>query len=116
MITEGELKMQKMLLKFMIAFIMKQIEKLEKKIDWIALEKELDEHIRKFFPIKFLDEDLIFLASQIFKAIEHCLAQHDYLQKVVELVAQEKFDDALKAFEVMLKAELPPESPVVALL
>lgn len=110
--------MQKMLMGFMLSYVMKQLEKLEQKIDWAKIEKELDDHIRLFFPVKFLDDEMIGFMAIIFQDMQHVLANEDALKNIIALMIQEQWEDALQAFRILLLQEfskVPNEAAIAAL-
>ncbi len=89
-----------------ISFVLRQIAKFTTKIDWKKLEADLDERIRKIFPIAWFDEDAIALVNTTMEIIKKVLGESDQLKEILELLAEEKFTTAVQVLIKLIKSEI----------
>ncbi len=101
---------QKLVIKWVIAFILKQIEKAQGKLDWAAIAAETDQKLRDFLP-SFLEDSAIELANLVLGIAEKALDDEDSLKKIMLLIANKDLVGAALALRDLILAAWSASAP-----
>lgn len=93
---------QKIILKIVLSFVMRQLEKFREAIDWDKIEKDLDERVKKIIPGTWFDEEAVHCVKIAFDAIKFTLGQGDNLKQIIQLLVAKKNDEALALLKKLI--------------
>lgn len=94
--------MQKMVISFVISFVMRQLEKFQTTIDWNQVQKDLDDRIRALIPGTWFDDEAVSYVNIALTAIKSALGQGDAIKNILTLLADQKNTDAVNALKSLV--------------
>lgn len=96
---------QKWLIEAAIAFIVRQLTKYQKTIDWAKVKADLAARVAALVPGEFFDHDAIEMVNALIDAVAKVLTFEKSFQLVLSLLAEEKYPQAIEALRnLLLKA------------
>lgn len=94
---------QKLVVSFMISFVMRQLEKFHSSLDWDKIKRDLDERIRLMMPGSWFDDEAVLVANTALDMLRSVLEQGDNIKRLLELLTAKNYDDAARMMkEIML--------------
>lgn len=84
-----------------VSFLLRQFAKLEAQINWATVEAEIDDRIRKAVPEAMINSEIITLVNGVIEAFKKELGNSAQLKQLLELVAGEKWEDALSVLKAI---------------
>ncbi len=94
---------QKIVISFVISFVIRQLEKFKESIDWKKVKVDLDERVRKIVPGTWFDDEVIMIVGAAFDTIKGVLDKSGQIKHLLELLAAQKYDEAISVLkEIML--------------
>lgn len=91
--------MERMVISFVISFVMRQLEKFQTSIDWAQVQKDLDERIRALVPGTWFDDDIVNCVNIALTAVKTAMSQSDKIHSILTLIAEAKTEDAVMALK-----------------
>lgn len=91
--------MEKWALTLVAKFALKQIQKYQKTINWDKVEADLEIRIRRLLPLPLLDDGVNYLMKLAINALRSALSDQNALQKLVSLLLDDKWSEALALVE-----------------
>ena len=88
----------RLVIKMIVTFIMRQIEKFGHTLDWAKVKADLKPRIEALVPGSWFDAEAVTAVNAILDAAAKALAATDDLQKILDLLAAQKWAEA---FEVL---------------
>lgn len=93
------------ILRIVVSFLVRQITKFGRDTDWNKVKADLDVRIRKLIPGTWFDDEAAELAGVIIDAVAEALKSEDNWVKLLTLVAQQKWNEALDLLIQWVKDE-----------
>ena len=93
---------EKIVLSIVFSFVLRQLDKFKTGIDWAKVKSDLDERIKKAVPIVWLTPAILALADTLIDDIQKALSAQDQLKKILDLLAANKWEEALVALKDFL--------------
>jgi hypothetical protein len=97
---------EKLVAHAIISFILGQLEKLKGQIDWDQLKAKLDQHVRDLVPGTWFDDAAVKFCDSIFAALRGVLDSGDTIKSLLELLAEQKYDEALAMLKDLLLGQI----------
>ncbi len=94
-----------------ISFIMRQLAKWQMQIDWAKVKSDLQARIAALIPGEWLDAEAVELVGVLVDAAAAVLAASEDLEKIVKLLADQKFQEAWEALRALILGQWVPSSP-----
>ena len=91
-----------------IKFVVRQNEKFKDSIDFVKLEKDLVARIKDLVPGTFFDEEAAKLVSFVIHWAQQVLEQGDNMKKLLKLLADKKFDEAVLLLKELILGSIVP--------
>lgn len=102
---------QQYALHLVILFVIRQIAKFGAQVKWPKIKEDWDVRVRALVPGLWFDDDAVALANILIDACGRAVADTVDLQKILDLCAAKKWDEAASALKAMV---LTIWSPVTA--
>lgn len=83
------------------AFILRQIEKFKKSINWDLVKSDVALRVRKLVPGTWFDDDAADAVTYIIDTLQRALSS-DQIDDLIKLVAAKQYDDAIKVLRGVL--------------
>jgi hypothetical protein len=93
-----------------ISFIIRQIAKFGKTIDWSQVKADLALRVEDLVPGKWLDPEAVALCNALVDAAASVLASTVEIEKVLTLLASEKWAEAAQAIKDLILGSWQPSS------
>lgn len=97
---------ERLVAKMMISFILSQIERFHDQIDWNMVEKEISEKVRELVPGGWFDDEAVKFVHIILVSFKTVLGQGNNIKPILELLALQKYDEAMNALKELLLGEV----------
>lgn len=94
------------ILSFAISFVMRQLAKFQKTLDWAKVKADLDARVRQLVPGSWLDDDAVNLCDALLQAAEKALGEEAAIEGVLKLIAAEKWAEAGDSLKAMVLKDL----------
>lgn len=85
---------EKIAIKIVIAFVIRQLDKFKETTDWDKLQADLDDRVAKLVPGTWFDAEAIGIVHTAIAGIRSILAKGSNLKLILELLAEKKYDEA----------------------
>ena len=95
-----------------ISFIMRQLAKWQLQIDWAKVKADLQARVAALIRGEWLDAEAVELVGAMVDAASSVLAASEELEKIVKLLADQKFQEAWEALRALILGQWVPSSPV----
>jgi hypothetical protein len=102
---------QKWLISAGISFMLRQLAKWQKSIDWAKVKADLAARIAALVPGEFLDEEVVQIVMGMVDAAAAVLASSEELEKIIKLVLDQKFQEAWAMLRDLILGQWVPSSP-----
>lgn len=99
---------QKWVISMAITFMMRQLAKWQKGIDWPKVKADLAERVRALIPGEWLDAEAVSLMETLVDAAAAVLAANEVLEQIINLVVAGKYQDAWAILRDLLLKHLRP--------
>lgn len=93
---------QRIVLSFLISFVLKQLEKFKEAIDWSKVKADVDVRVRALIPGTWFDDDAVKLVNTVLDALAKVLSSSDKMKALLELLAAQKYAEAAQALKDLL--------------
>ncbi len=97
---------QRMVISFVISFVMKQLEKFKGSIDWTLVQKDLDTRIRALVPGSWFDDEACAVVDAALASFKAVLGEGADLKKVLELLAGQEYSEAAQLLKDIVLGHL----------
>ena len=101
---------QKWLISAGISFMLRQLAKWQKGIDWAKVKADLAARVAALVPGEWMDQEVIDIMMGLVDAAASVLAASDELEKIVKLVMAQKFQEAWEALRDLILSQWTPKS------
>lgn len=98
----------------LISFIVRQIDKFQKGIDFALLEKDLNERVRALIPGTFFDDEAVALVGIVLRWVKQVLGEKDNMKDLLHLLADKKFDAAVALLKKLVLGGFVPKDVMEA--
>lgn len=85
---------QNWIMGMVVSFVMRQLAKWGKSIDWAMVKADVDARVRALVPGEWLDDEAVQMAHALVDALAGVLGANAILEKIVMLLLDKKFQDA----------------------
>lgn len=102
--------LQKWAVGLAIKFVVRQLAKYGKAIDWAMVKKDFGDRVAAIVPGFFFDDEARGAVAAVLEACEDLMKSADAIEKILKLVADEKFSEAFEAVKQLLLAVWTPDS------
>jgi hypothetical protein len=96
-----------------IAFILRQLAKFQKTIEWDKVKSDLAVRVRALVPGTWFDDEAVALCNLVIDRAAEVLAQGDAVEKLLKMLADQKWVEALEALKDLLLGGWVPEGATV---
>lgn len=100
---------QRWIVQAVIAFILRQVAKFGAKTDWVKVKADVQARVADLIPGTFFDDEGKRLADAVLDLCVRVLKSTAQLEKILTLVAAEKFPEAIALLKDLL-LKTPPET------
>ncbi|MES3012647.1 MAG: hypothetical protein V4750_02820 [Pseudomonadota bacterium] len=100
--------MDRLIMKLLVSFVMRQIEKFGHSIDWAKVKADLKPRIEALVPGKWFDDEAVTAVNSVLDAAAKALSATADLQKILDLLAAEKWAEALEVLKTLLLSAWHP--------
>ncbi len=101
--------LEKLVIKFVINFVLNQIAKLGGVLDFPKLKKDLDEKVREFVPGVWFDDQAVGILNKLLDVLEHVLGDKDNQKVILELLAAQKYNEAFLKLQELVLGQFHPK-------
>lgn len=102
---------QKWVISMAISFVMRQIGKWGTSIDWAKVKKDVADRIAALVPGEWFDAEATAAVLAFVDVAQKVLAATEDLQKIVQLVVENKIPEAWSALRQLILSAWDPASP-----
>lgn len=92
----------RLVIKLVVSFIMRQIEKFGHTIDWAKVKADLKPRIEAVVPGTWFDAEAVAAVFTVVDAAAKALSATGEIQKILDLLAAQKWAEALEALKTLL--------------
>lgn len=93
---------EKLMFKLVIQFVLRQLEKFQKTIDWAKVKADADPRIRAIVPGTWFDQDAVDAVNQLIDLAACALSQTSTIDNVLQLIAAQKWTEAYDVLRQLL--------------
>lgn len=105
---------QKLLLKIVISFVVRQLDKFHDSIDWAKVKADAQKRIADVLPGEFFDDEGKAVVVWVVDRLENVLGAEDRFKDLLKLIAEKKLGEAAELVkDILLGAAFPVSAPVV---
>lgn len=97
---------QRMVIGFVISFILKQLQKFEKSVKWDLVKTDLAIRVRALVPGAWFDDEAVAVCNVIVDAAERILEQGDNMKNLLDLLAAQRYQAAVEQLKAILLGAL----------
>lgn len=98
----------RLVLKLVVSFVMRQLEKFGTAIDWGKVKADLKPRIEALVPGVWFDAEAVAAVFAVVDAAARALSATHELQVIVDLLAAQKWSEALEALKTLLLSVWTP--------
>lgn len=77
-----------------ISFVLRQIEKFQKTIDWVKVKSDADIRVRALIPGTWLDDEASNAVAYMLDTLQVALSSKNDFNIILKLLANKKYEDA----------------------
>jgi hypothetical protein len=99
---------QRLIMGWVLSFLLKEIEKAEGAIKWDELRKELDEKVRYLLPGTWFDDEGVALCDGMLGICQRALGDDAAEKRILQLLAARKYADAALALKDLIIGAMVP--------
>lgn len=93
---------------FVIAFVVRQVEKFKKEVDWKKVKADYAKRAADLIPGSWFDDEAVKLSNHLIDSAERALGQPKTQEMILKLLADKKYDEAgIKLRDYLLKSWKP---------
>lgn len=107
---------QRLVVSMVISFILRQVAKFKSDTDWRKIKADLDKRVRDLIPGTWFDDEAVLVCRTLVDMAQVVLSSEQELQRVLELVADSKWDAAFALLKQLILGQIKVMSPVSVLL
>lgn len=97
---------QKLVMGFVISFVMRQLEKFRESIDWDLIKKDLDDRVRQMMPGSWFDDEAVIVVNAAVDLMRSALEQGNTIKHLLELLSAQKYDVAMTVIKDCVMGKL----------
>jgi hypothetical protein len=102
--------LNKWLINLAISFLVRQLAKFGKSINWQKVKEDLRIRTEALVPGSWFDDEAVALVYTVVDAAATVLASVSEIEKVMHLVAQEKWDEAIQTVKELILRSWPAKA------
>jgi len=95
---------QKIVLNFVISFVLKQLEKFGDKTDWVKVKHDAELRVRALMPGTWFDDEAAYVINLVLAGVQDICDEKDGLKKILKLVVDKKYAEAVVLIKELLLA------------
>jgi hypothetical protein len=107
---------QRLVVSLVISFILRQVGKFKSDTDWRKIKADLDKRVRDLLPGTWLDDEGVLLCRSIVEVAQVVLSSDDKLQRVLELIADSKWDAAFAVLKDLILGQFKLQASLSSVL
>ncbi len=93
---------QRIVISFVISFVLKQLEKFQDAIDWDKVRVDAEVRVRALVPGTWFDVEAVGLVDRVLLALKDVLGAGDELKKILQLLAKKDWPAAAEVLKGIL--------------
>lgn len=93
---------QRIVIGFVISFIIRQLEKFQDSIDWDKVKKDATERVKALVPGTWFDDEAAKLLELVIDAAKQVLNSSEELKKILNFLAAKKYYEALSSLKLLI--------------
>lgn len=102
---------QKWFVSMAISFVLRQLAKWQKEIDWAKVKADIAARIAALVPGEWMDQEIIDMAHAAIDAAASVLSASEELEKIIKLVVESKFEEAWQVLKDLILSQFVPSTP-----
>jgi vacuolar-type H+-ATPase catalytic subunit A/Vma1 len=102
--------LNKWLINLAISFLVRQLAKFGKSINWQKVKEDLKTRTEALVPGSWFDDEAVALVFTVVDAAATVLASVSEIEKVLQLVAQEKWEEAIQTVKELILRSWPAKA------
>jgi hypothetical protein len=102
---------QKWIISAAVSFMLRQLAKWQKSIDWAMVKADLKKRVEDLIPGEWMDAEIAAMAMALVDAAAAVLASSEELEKIINLVLANKFPEAWQALKDLILSQWVPSTP-----
>ncbi len=95
---------QKLVMPFVISFVLKQLEKFQGSIDWEIVRADAEKQVRAFVPGTWFDDEAVAFVDRIIVLLRNALGQKDEQKNILKFLADQNYAAAAEELKSLLLA------------
>lgn len=95
---------QKIVISFVISFVIKQLEKFGDKVNWAKVKHDAELRVRALMPGNWFDDEAAYVVNLVLAGVQDLCEEGDQLKKILKLVAGKKYAEAVALVKELLLA------------
>lgn len=100
---------QRWILSLVIGFVMRQLAKWKKGIDWEKVKTDFQERVKALVPGEWLDSEAAALAGTLIDMVVGVLGANAALERLIELAVDQKYQEAWTLLRDLILSLWKPE-------